>query len=30
VEQLGRDAGFGTVRELPIENPVNRLYELRP
>ncbi len=30
VEQLGRDAGFGSVRELPIENPINRLYELRP
>jgi SAM-dependent methyltransferase len=30
VERLGRDAGFGSVRELPIENPINRLYELRP
>jgi SAM-dependent methyltransferase len=30
VERLGRGAGFGTVREVPIENPINRLYELRP
>ena len=30
VEKLGRAAGFGSVRELPIENPINRLYELRP
>jgi SAM-dependent methyltransferase len=30
VERLGRGAGFGSVREVPIENPINRLYELRP
>lgn len=30
VEALGHEAGFGSVRELPIENPINRLYELRP
>jgi hypothetical protein len=30
VETLGRGAGFGSVREVPIENPFNRLYELRP
>src|SRR6185437_1564886 len=30
VEKLGRGAGFGSIRELPIENPINRLYELRP
>jgi hypothetical protein len=30
VEKLGRGAGFETVRELPIEDPLNRLYELRP
>jgi methyltransferase family protein/winged helix-turn-helix protein len=29
VEELGRRAGFATVREVPIENPLNRLYELR-
>jgi SAM-dependent methyltransferase len=30
VETLGRGAGFSSVREIPIENPFNRLYELRP
>jgi hypothetical protein len=30
VEQLGRRAGFGAVRQVPIEDPINRLYELRP
>jgi hypothetical protein len=30
VEQLGHRAGFGTVRELPIDNPFDKLYELRP
>jgi cyclopropane fatty-acyl-phospholipid synthase-like methyltransferase len=30
VEKLGRQAGFATVHEVPIENPLNRLYELRP
>jgi len=29
-EELGRGAGFSSVREVPIENPINRLYELRP
>jgi SAM-dependent methyltransferase len=30
VESLGRGAGFRTVTEVPIDNPINRLYELRP
>jgi SAM-dependent methyltransferase len=30
VEMIGHGAGFGTVREVPIEDPFNRLYELRP
>jgi SAM-dependent methyltransferase len=30
VEQLGRNAGFGSVRELELGDPFNRLYELRP
>jgi SAM-dependent methyltransferase len=30
VEQLGHSAGFASVRELPIGDPFNRLYELRP
>jgi SAM-dependent methyltransferase len=30
VDRLGHAAGFGTVREVPIDNPINRLYELRP
>jgi SAM-dependent methyltransferase len=29
VQQIGHGAGFGTVREVPIEDPFNRLYELR-
>ncbi|HZQ66549.1 MAG TPA: class I SAM-dependent methyltransferase [Gaiellaceae bacterium] len=29
VEEIGRRAGFGTVREVPIDDPFNRLYELR-
>jgi SAM-dependent methyltransferase len=29
VEELGRAAGFGSVRELDIGDPFNRLYELR-
>jgi len=29
VERIGRDAGFGTVSEVPIGDPFNRLYELR-
>jgi SAM-dependent methyltransferase len=30
VSRLGTAAGFGTVRELEIGDPFNRLYELRP
>jgi SAM-dependent methyltransferase len=30
VEQLAHRASFRTVREVPIDNPINRLYELRP
>ena len=30
VEELGHTAGFGLVCELPIGDPFNRLYELRP
>ena len=30
VQELGGSAGFGSVRELPIEDPFNRLYELKP
>jgi SAM-dependent methyltransferase len=30
VERLALRAGFHTVREVPIDNPINRLYELRP
>jgi SAM-dependent methyltransferase len=30
VEKLGHAAGFGSVDEVPIENPINRLYALRP
>jgi SAM-dependent methyltransferase len=30
VDELGTSAGFGSIRELPIEDPFNRLYELRP
>jgi SAM-dependent methyltransferase len=30
VERIGRDAGFGFVREVPIGDPFNRLYDLRP
>jgi 2-polyprenyl-3-methyl-5-hydroxy-6-metoxy-1,4-benzoquinol methylase len=30
VRRLGSEAGFGSVRELEIGNPFNRLYELRP
>jgi SAM-dependent methyltransferase len=30
VEKIGHGAGFGAVREVPIEDPFNRLYELRP
>jgi SAM-dependent methyltransferase len=29
VADLGRRAGFAAVHEVPIENPLNRLYELR-
>jgi SAM-dependent methyltransferase len=30
VDKIGRGAGFETVREVPIGDPFNRLYELRP
>jgi SAM-dependent methyltransferase len=30
VERLAHGAGFRSVREVPIDNPINRLYELRP
>jgi SAM-dependent methyltransferase len=30
VERIGRDAGFTVVREVPIGDPFNRLYELHP
>jgi SAM-dependent methyltransferase len=30
VRQLCEEAGFGSVRELPIESPVHLLYEIRP
>jgi hypothetical protein len=30
VERIGRKAGFTDVREVPIEDGFNRLYELRP
>jgi hypothetical protein len=29
VDELGRAAGFASTREVPIEDPFNRLYELR-
>ncbi len=29
LNELAREAGFGFVRKLPIENPFNHLYELR-
>jgi 2-polyprenyl-3-methyl-5-hydroxy-6-metoxy-1,4-benzoquinol methylase len=30
LEELGGGAGFGTIRRVPLENPFNNLYELRP
>ena len=30
VRELGAEAGFGTINQLPIENPFNILYELKP
>jgi hypothetical protein len=30
VRSLGKSAGFGSVGELEIGDPFNRLYELRP
>jgi SAM-dependent methyltransferase len=30
VQRIGREAGFGTVHEVPIGDPFNKLYELRP
>jgi hypothetical protein len=29
IRRLCREAGFGSVRELPIANPVNALYEVK-
>jgi hypothetical protein len=28
--QMCQDAGFRTVRRLPLENPFNNVYEIRP
>ncbi|MFQ5837830.1 MAG: hypothetical protein ACE5HJ_03510 [Thermoplasmata archaeon] len=30
LEELAKEAGFSEVRQLPLENPFNNLYELRP
>jgi len=30
LEELCAEAGFGEVRQVPIENPFNNLYEIRP
>jgi 2-polyprenyl-3-methyl-5-hydroxy-6-metoxy-1,4-benzoquinol methylase len=30
VNEMCREAGFGVVRRVPLENPFNNLYELRP
>ncbi len=30
LEELAKEAGFSEVRRLPLENPFNNLYELRP
>jgi hypothetical protein len=29
-QEMCADAGFGSVRRLPIENPFNNLYEITP
>jgi len=30
VEELSHEAGFSSVRKLPLENPFNNIYEIRP
>ncbi len=30
VQELSSEAGFGSVRKLPLENPFNNIYEIRP
>ena len=30
VDAMCGDAGFSSVRKLPIENPFNNVYEIRP
>jgi SAM-dependent methyltransferase len=30
LEEIGTATGFGTIRRVPLENPFNNLYELRP
>ena len=30
VRELCAEAGFGSVRRVPLENPFNNLYEIRP
>ena len=30
VRELGAEAGFSSVKQLPLENPLNILYELKP
>jgi hypothetical protein len=30
LQALAREAGFGTVRRLALENPFNVLYEIKP
>jgi hypothetical protein len=30
VKELCAEAGFGSVRRVPLENPFNNLYEVRP
>ena len=30
LRELSAEAGFGSVRRVPLENPFNNLYEVRP
>jgi SAM-dependent methyltransferase len=30
IEEIGKTAGFGRIRKVPLDNPFNNLYELRP
>jgi hypothetical protein len=30
VRELSTEAGFGSVRKLPLDNPFNSIYEIRP